>query len=437
MKLTVFQSDKGDCLMLTTGGKHMLIDGGMRKSYTRHVASTMNKLRRDREKLDLVYVSHIDRDHVWGVLQMMEDLVAWRVYDFHKTSDNGNRGWPRPKVRRPPEIGGIWHNVFHELVGRNAGPISDMLAANARVLSGSGDVDLTELAETHQNLTSSMADAVQLTRRLGSRQLGIPVNKEFGGKLILQRENQAPVRFGGANIHVIGPSRTDLGKLRRKWNKWLKSEEGERQIRKIRRRHRRDEDVLELADIGDLLALRRSRAEELGRRSKVTQPNLASLMLLVEKGRKTILLTGDGHSKDILSGLEETGKLQPGAGLHFDVLKVQHHGSENNIEQDFCKRVTADHYVFCGNGAHKNPDLGVIDVCANSRIGTARQRSNNPETSKDCTFWFNSSSAYPHGNQKNLNYMRKVERKMRQIEQRSEGRIKSRFLKTDKFELAI
>ena len=437
MKLTVFQSDKGDCLMLTTGGKRMLIDGGMRKSYTRHVASTMSKLRGDGEKLDLVYVSHIDRDHVWGVLQMMEDLVAWRVYDFHQTSDNGNRAWPKPKVRRPPEIGGIWHNVFHELVGKNAGPIGDMLAANARVLSGSRDVDLTELAEIHQNLTSSMADAVQLTRRLGSRQLGIPVNKEFDGKLILQRENQAPVRFGGANIHVIGPSGAELKKLRREWNDWLKSASGARQIQKIRRKHRRDEDIFELTNIGDLLVLRRSRAEELGRRSKVTQPNLASLMLLVEKGGKTILLTGDGHSKDILTGLQEAGKLQPGAGIHLDVLKVQHHGSENNIEPGFCKRVTADHYVFCGNGAHENPDLRVIDACANSRTGTARQRSNNPEASKSCTFWFNSSSAYPRGNQGNRDHMRKIERKMRKIEQRSSGRIKSRFLKTDKFEFAI
>lgn len=40
MKLTVFQSDKGDCLLVTgNGGKWMLVDGGMRSSYAQHVAA--------------------------------------------------------------------------------------------------------------------------------------------------------------------------------------------------------------------------------------------------------------------------------------------------------------------------------------------------------------------------------------------------------------
>ncbi len=52
MKLTVFQSDKGDCLMLESGGKRMLIDGGMRDSYTRHVAPTLSELGKNGEKLD-------------------------------------------------------------------------------------------------------------------------------------------------------------------------------------------------------------------------------------------------------------------------------------------------------------------------------------------------------------------------------------------------
>ena len=98
MKLTVFQSDKGDCLMLESGGKRILIDGGMRDSYTRHAAPTLSKLEENDEKIDLVYVSHIDRDHVFGLLQMMEDLVAWRVYEFHQEAEGGNRDWPEPKV---------------------------------------------------------------------------------------------------------------------------------------------------------------------------------------------------------------------------------------------------------------------------------------------------------------------------------------------------
>jgi beta-lactamase superfamily II metal-dependent hydrolase len=437
MKLTVFQSDKGDCLMLESGGKRMLVDGGMRDSYARHVAPTLGELEKTGKKLDVVYVSHIDRDHVFGVLQMMEDLVDWRVYDFHQTAQGGNRDWPKPKVKRPPDIGGIWHNSFHDLVGRNAGPIGDQLAASTHALSGFADGQLNGLLETYGNLASSMTDAVALSRRVGPRQLGIPINAAFEGKLVLRRDAQPPVRFGNTKIHVIGPSASDLRKLRQKWNKWLESEMGERQLGRINRAHRRDEEVLELANVGDLLALRQSHAEELGKRSKVTLPNLASLMLLVEEGDKSILLTGDGHWKDILDGLEECGKLACDGSLHLNILKVQHHGSEHNLHPDFCKRVTADHYIFCGNGAHENPDGRVIDVLAKSRIGGPQERSLNQQAGADCIFWFNSSPNYRFGKSKNKAHMREIEQKMEQMQLLSGGQIKSRFLKGDKFEITL
>src|SRR5688572_25188107 len=128
MRLTVFQSDRGDCLLLTgEDGCRLLVDGGMRASYLQHVAPALERLHNAGESLDLVYVSHIDQDHISGVLQMMDDLVAWRVHDFQV--DSGNADHPAPRNPRPPEVRAIWHNAFHEQVGRNAGPIADMLAA--------------------------------------------------------------------------------------------------------------------------------------------------------------------------------------------------------------------------------------------------------------------------------------------------------------------
>ena len=53
MKLTVFQSDKGDCLLITSqDGKHILADGGMRASYKAHVARVLIKLHEDGGSLD-------------------------------------------------------------------------------------------------------------------------------------------------------------------------------------------------------------------------------------------------------------------------------------------------------------------------------------------------------------------------------------------------
>ena len=99
MKLKVFRSEKGDCLLLTSrNGKRMLIDGGMEDSYEAHVAPELSRMREANKKLDLVYVSHIDRDHISGVLRMLDDEAEWRVHEFQLA--NGNPGHPAPRSPR-------------------------------------------------------------------------------------------------------------------------------------------------------------------------------------------------------------------------------------------------------------------------------------------------------------------------------------------------
>ena len=45
------------------------------------------------------------------------------------------------------------------------------------------------------------------------------------------------------------------------------------------------------------------RHQTAGDRAKVTPPNLASIMIYVEDGNATLLLTGDGHANDAMKGL--------------------------------------------------------------------------------------------------------------------------------------
>ncbi|MFT3924095.1 MAG: MBL fold metallo-hydrolase [Myxococcales bacterium] len=70
MKLEVFRSDKGDCLLITTSDqKRLLVDGGMKTSFSAYVAPALSKLKP--AKLDAVYVSHIDADHIAGILEIV------------------------------------------------------------------------------------------------------------------------------------------------------------------------------------------------------------------------------------------------------------------------------------------------------------------------------------------------------------------------------
>jgi hypothetical protein len=433
VKLTVFQSDKGDCLLLTgADGTRLLADGGMRDSYAEHVAPALGALRKHDLALDLVYLSHVDQDHIAGILQLMDDEVAWRVHDFQISS--GNTTHREPSAPRPPKVAQIWHNAFHDQVGANAGAIEDMLAATAIVLEAADRRGDRELAQAQRDLATGIADAIKLTRRVGPEQLGIPVNKPFGGLLALVRDGQAAIRLGALTVNVIGPFKEDLDDLRRDWDKWLR--ENQEALDRIRASMREDAQRLGTSELERLRANISLKAGELGDRSKVTTPNLASLMLLVEENGATVLLTGDGHRDDILKGLEHADQLDEQGAAHFNVLKVQHHGSEHNLDADFCRRISADNYVICANGNDENPDLRVVEAIIDSRIGSGRQRARNDHASAAFKLWFNSSSTVT-ARDKNREHMKAVERLVAKRAERSEGRLTFTFLNDHSFDLPV
>ena len=163
-------------------------------------------------------------------------------------------------------------------------------------------------------------------------------------------------------------------------------------------------------DSESMFGLRGSRASELADRNKVTVPNLASIMLLVEEGRSSALLTGDGMGDDVISGLEAAGKLDNNGGFHTNVLKVPHHGSEYNSDKRFYQRITADHYVVSANGAHKNPDPRVIDDILRSRIGRRAADTVTSQRDDPFTLWITNTPDDQSLTKSRRKHLRKVRR---------------------------
>ena len=83
-----------------------------------------------------------------------------------------------------------------------------------------------------------------------------------------------------------------------------------------------------------------------------------------------MLLTGDARGDVILEALEAAG-LSTNGRAHFDLLKVQHHGSNHSTTQDFFERVTADRYVISGNGRHGIPHPEALGFLSAARHGQA------------------------------------------------------------------
>ena len=444
MTITVFQSDKGDCLLVTgKDGRRVLVDGGMAPAYAEHVAPAMAKIVENEETLDLVYVSHIDDDHIAGVARMFDDMAAWRVFKHHK--DKGHPNPKEPKAPRPPEPKAVWHNAFRDTVKDNKGEIADMLAATATILSGATETmtspdgtPLRQIADEHRSLALGEKSALRLSARLRPEQLNIPLNPQFKGKLMYLRAKKMPppVKLGGMKLTVLGPREADLKKLRDEWDKWL--DKNKQTAKDLQRKAKEFEDELTSSGVENVTGPMLAQAAELGKRGEVTAPNLASLMLLVEENGSTLLLTGDGHWQDILNGLRDQKKLADGAGqaVHVDVLKVQHHGAGANWHDDFARAVIADHYVFCGNGSDENPEPAVIESLVKSRTGKPAERSPHPKAGDKFKLWFNCDKSIDTGSAK-PEHFEKVQSLVKKLQAKSGGKMTSFFLTKSSFDVKV
>jgi hypothetical protein len=333
--LDVIRAGKGDCLMLHCGSKKepslIMIDGGPSGIYARHLRPRIERIRKasklDDEtplSVDVLMVSHVDDDHIQGVLDLTSELRDQRA----------NREPQLLSVRS------LWHNTFDDLLSTTPKELDAAAGFGAAALSGTievaGDEELDAakvLASIPQGRTLR-DDAAFLSKGTQFWKL----NQEFKGKLIVAADPVKKLTLdGGVTMTVIGPMQHELVDLQRDHDEWLRQQ-------KKSARKRAESSLAAFID------------------ASVT--NLSSLVLLAQAGRKRMLLTGDARGDKILDGLQSAGLLKAGTSstMHVDLLKVPHHGSANNVETSFFERVTADHYVFSGNGEHGNPERETLEM---------------------------------------------------------------------------
>ena len=399
MKITAFHAADGDCCLIESGKapkRRILIDGGRKKAYEDNVRDFLGGLRTDGVKLDLVCVSHIDDDHISGVLRLVEDEVEWRRFEFLESQPAAKAPKP-PKIARPPTIGEVWHNGLFRLVGDDpAQQAQPVLSTMATILAGSEDPRVRGVASDLDDLVNGELSSMELTRRLSTEQLGIPLNPRSKGKLLKRSASGAAkaseaVTLGSIEIKLLGPSQDDIDQLREKWKKFLAESEA-----KVQQLHA---DLLDeernLGTLSPRIVANPLLDQALGEGlSQVTEANLASIMLFVQEGQATALMTGDGVSSEILDGLKRHRQLDTTGRIHVNLLKVQHHGAKANVDDTFVRSVTADHYLFCGNGAHTNPELEVVEAFATARLrGFDGGAPLGP--ARPFKFWFTSSPATP------------------------------------------
>jgi hypothetical protein len=316
--LEALPAEHGDCLLLRYGQdadpRLALIDGGPGGVYERTLRGRLNAIRDAGNMaslpIHLLIVSHVDDDHINGVLDLTHELT--------EAFDN-----QRPL---PYQINALWHNSFDEIIGNNEVAAAITAAFGAASLSGT----FPPREDLDRDVAAVLASVRQGHRlRNDAKKLGLSVNRPFP-KLVQAEAGVSPVaNFGdGLQLQVIGPMHQELKKLQDDYDKFL-----------------RDSGIGRNAPEAALAAFKDK-----------SVANLSSIIVLAKFDQKQMLLTGDARGDKIMQGLEQAGLLPAGETFQVDLLKLQHHGSVHNVAPEFFSRILADHYVISGNGVHGNPD---------------------------------------------------------------------------------
>jgi beta-lactamase superfamily II metal-dependent hydrolase len=331
--IEALEAKHGDALLLRWGGDRLaLIDGGPSRAFESSVEPRLTALRQERDvetlPIRLLMVSHIDDDHIHGILDLtsqLADACAER----------------RPL---PWHIEAVWHNAFDDIVG-NVEPLSMALSTVVRPVMLDHPLPHDLVLDRYSALVvASVPQARQLRDDLRALQTCKAVRRDLNHPwkgLISASANGARqcVLEEGLTLTVIGPLEAQVEALQQEWDKKL--------------------EIMKKKSAAEAQAI----AAEFVDRSVY---NLSSIVVLASLGGRRILLTGDARGDFIVNGLNAMGLLQNDT-IHVDLLKVPHHGSDRNVTCDFFRQVTADHYVISADGRYGNPDPKMLRMLAEAR----------------------------------------------------------------------
>ena len=326
--LEALRAKEGDALIMQSEGVTVMIDAGPPGVYRKTVKKRLKAFDKgdvDPPDIDLLMVSHVDSDHIAGVLDLTGELIE---------ADDERE---RPLVR----VKEAWHNSFADILAEPvaAQPSGVREAAFELVSMADSDPVFALQMPDARVVLESVSQGRRLRHDLG--RLNIDFNRKFKNHVVLRETAVAPWQHGDLKLTVIGPSRDELEKLKKEWVKQLPA----------------------------ILAKERAKEADLAAAKKLDESvfNLASIVAIAEVGTKSILLTGDARGDMIMNWLEKTGHTDGRA--HFDILKIPHHGSDRNVTVEFFSNVTANHYMVSANGKHGNPEPEMFEMLFEARPG--------------------------------------------------------------------
>jgi len=301
-RIEMLPAREGDCLIVTygqsEGPKRILIDGGRKATYADLKVHLAN-LPEDQRRFELLIISHVDRDHIEGILELFEDPDS------------------------PVTFKEVWFNAYHHL---NDGDFEDFSAVQG------------------ESLTAELVQRVQAQTCQWNASFGPAYQKAVA---LPHDDTLLDIDMGdGMILTLLSPSREKMKELIPRWEAECKAAE---MVAGEGAQDPPPEGFEDFAAI-DIDAL----AEEpFGQDS--SKPNGSSIAVLAQYNGKSALFSGDAHA-DLLE--TSINQLRDGENqFEIDVFKLPHHGSRVNLSKSLLQGIRCRNYLVSTNGSYFNhPD---------------------------------------------------------------------------------
>ncbi|ENM3952563.1 MBL fold metallo-hydrolase [Vibrio cholerae] len=340
IKIKMYPACQGDAFLISFNNEstNIIIDMGLGKTYTDFIKPDLTALKHRGSSIDLLVVTHVDNDHIEGAIKFVKENA-------------GNS--------EIIEVKEIWHNSYRHL----------QFSKNAKALEYDEITTLKQICYQN-NLRTEQIGLQNVSIEEGVTLAGLlyaynyPWNTKLGCNAVI-KQNEVVKIADDVVIRLISPDVNKLEKLAQRWKSKLESEkygftmnddelfdDAFEQYMKMPELHSNVQDISkndQQLNFGELVNL-------VGTDNSAT--NGSSIAFIIEHKKHKLLFLGDAHEDNVY---EELTRLNAnGYELDFELVKVSHHGSNNNISKRLLGLISSKRFLISTNGRHFHPDLGAI-----------------------------------------------------------------------------
>ncbi|WP_394167982.1 AVAST type 1 anti-phage system MBL fold metallo-hydrolase Avs1a [Photobacterium piscicola] len=353
MRIKMYPAQNGDAFLLSTDKTNILIDGGYARTFNTYIQKDLEELATREVCINLAIITHIDADHIGGVIRFLALNGDSRTNNIISVED-------------------VWHNSLRSLT-----------SVKKETELSHQDLEVIDAINKrgHPKDLNPTSGFNEISARQGSTLAALLNDGEYvwnesNGTQSICTDSVREKRFKDGFVKVLAPSRERLENLVALWKRDLRrlgligsigSSQAIDDAFELSFEHNTDSQTTRK----QLISAGRTKSLEDVYKPDKSTANGSSIATIIELNGIRLLMLADALAEDILRELLKM-KAQ-GVSMMFDAIKISHHGSNHNTSPELLSVVDAPRYFISSDGSkHSHPDIELLHAIVDRKASFTR-----------------------------------------------------------------